>query len=636
MLRREVAAQKAIRQVGNPGISGITRSSLWSSWKEVRKQLKRAPRRDVLDFLEYDIDPEVWISRLLRRLSSEEYSPERPVRYTLAKAKGFDRVITVPAVPDLVLYRTIVDHLYRKAKTQQVRHAYFSQSTLSKAVDAAEKAAVLEMEGGGAEDETPYPTAARNTFLEWLKYDQYRKLLIFKRVYPYIVVTDITNFFDSVLYGRIEESLYGIPAPPRLVSLLFLLLESFSLREAFTPVQRIGLPVDPCDCSRVLAHMILFPHDRRMVKRVGDDAYVRWMDDQNIGVQSKAEGMRVLGAVCESLRKLHLTPNSSKSTILSLSRAKRYFHFAANSALDALEALPHDTSKQRTMLRRSVRREWAVARQLEGEGEWQKILKRFYRQAARSRSKLLVRRARADVKEMPGLVERITDYLRYVSDVNTAISFVETLLADEEQIYPDVNYQLIESLLKLSPERSAALRLSHFGLELLKMTVEFPGAAEARALAPLLILRYGDGRSVRGLFTHLKRHGETLPQDVTRALCAVVGGCKRNGFRTVQDVASTLLRNHLSEFVKLIVRVREFKTVPGRFKDRVKLRRDSITGAPFVDMRAILAARILGLSEHKAVRDWLAVTKVTQQAARISPFEIGLLEKLWPARDHAK
>src|SRR4029079_1579337 len=124
--------------------------------------------------------------------------------------------------------------------------AYFSQVTLSKVTTAAEAAAVkkisdLKQDGPG------YTATSRTAFLEWLKYDQYRKLLIFNKVYPFIVVTDITNFFDSILYARIEESLFGMPVHPRIVSLLFLLLESLSLREAFAPVQRIGLPVDSCD-----------------------------------------------------------------------------------------------------------------------------------------------------------------------------------------------------------------------------------------------------------------------------------------------------------------------------------------------------------------------------------------------------
>ena len=127
-------------------IRGVTKSTLWSAWKEVRRQLKRAPRRDVLDYLEYDIDPDVWIGRLLRRLAAGEYSPERPHRYTLAESKGFDRVITVPAIPDVVLYRTIVDYLFRRARRSQCKHAYFCQATLSKMVDDAELAARGAME----------------------------------------------------------------------------------------------------------------------------------------------------------------------------------------------------------------------------------------------------------------------------------------------------------------------------------------------------------------------------------------------------------------------------------------------------------------------------------------------------------
>jgi hypothetical protein len=38
---------------------------LWNAWKAVRQQLKRSNHRDIADDLEYDIDPEVWISRFL-------------------------------------------------------------------------------------------------------------------------------------------------------------------------------------------------------------------------------------------------------------------------------------------------------------------------------------------------------------------------------------------------------------------------------------------------------------------------------------------------------------------------------------------------------------------------------------------
>ena len=191
-------------------------------------------------------------------------------------------------------------------------------------------------------------------------------------------------------------------------------------------------------------------------------------------------------------------------------------------------------------------------------------------------------------------------------------------------------------MLKLSPEPATAKRLQRLGSQILDQRLRFPGDADARALAPLLVPRFGDGRNVRALFHRLQRQAEMLPQNATRSLCAVVGGCERAGFEVVQQTASRLLRNHLSEFVKLVIRVREFDAVPGRFKARVALSRDSITGAVFVDMRAILSARILGLCARKSVCGWLADTKKNIKAAGISPFEVALVDRLWPKPSHGK
>src|SRR5215475_711294 len=134
--------------------------------------------------------------------------------------------------------------------------------------------------------------------------------LLLKAVQPYLVVTDVTNFFDSVLHSHIEEALRGIPLAPRMVGLLFYLLERLSIRQEYSSSHGISLPVDEFDCSRTLAHLTLFSHDDTMVAMVGEDRYVRWMDDQNFGVKSRAEGLRVLSEVGRSLAKLHLSPNT--------------------------------------------------------------------------------------------------------------------------------------------------------------------------------------------------------------------------------------------------------------------------------------------------------------------------------------
>src|SRR5437867_12118168 len=94
-----------------PGpIRGISRTSLWKSWKAVRKEVRKSSVRDIVDFLDYDVNPNVWINRLLAQIASGSYEPYTPRRFTLGKSKGFCRTMTLPAMPDLVLYKTIVDY----------------------------------------------------------------------------------------------------------------------------------------------------------------------------------------------------------------------------------------------------------------------------------------------------------------------------------------------------------------------------------------------------------------------------------------------------------------------------------------------------------------------------------------------
>jgi hypothetical protein len=110
-----------------PGvIRGITRTSLWRSWKTIRRELRNATIRDVVDFLDYDVNPDVWINRLLARVKSGTYETETPMRFTLGKSKGFSRTMTFPAIPNLVLYRTIVDYILLALTRASAQERLFS------------------------------------------------------------------------------------------------------------------------------------------------------------------------------------------------------------------------------------------------------------------------------------------------------------------------------------------------------------------------------------------------------------------------------------------------------------------------------------------------------------------------------
>ncbi|HEX5430430.1 MAG TPA: hypothetical protein VFW83_00580 [Bryobacteraceae bacterium] len=92
----------------------------------MRKELKNSSIRDVVDFLDYDVNPDVWINRLVKSIKEGTYEPELPRRFTLGKSKGFSRTMTLPAVPDLVLYRSLVDCIFLKGKTPPTRARLFS------------------------------------------------------------------------------------------------------------------------------------------------------------------------------------------------------------------------------------------------------------------------------------------------------------------------------------------------------------------------------------------------------------------------------------------------------------------------------------------------------------------------------
>lgn len=580
--------------------------------------------RDVVDFLEFDVDPEYWIRRLIRQIDRGTYEPSRPTRFTLAKSRGLSRTITFPGIPDLVLYRAIVDDLYAGAKRREHRHVYFEQRTLSKISKATSESAMEFMREVG-----DYGPKSLSRFLAWLRYDQYRKYLIFDQIYPFVVTSDITNFFDTVLYNRIADSLYGLSASPRMIGLLFFLLERLSIRDPYSESPRIGLPVDEFDCSRKLAHIVLFPHDDRMVKLVGEDAYLRWMDDQNIGVSTREDGYKVISEIGRSVSRIHLSPNAQKTKVLSLQEARRYFHLDINKSLDELEKLPLTSKRKRAALASQLRAVWKKSKRHHGIGEWSKVLKRVYRLAGLSQTRMFRRRALGDILETPSLARRIADYMRCTGSASEYLTFAQTVWGNTRQLYPDVNLILVESLLRLEPDNISSSRIRSIASSLLRGTLKIDGAIECAAVAPLLILRFGDRRSLPLLRSSFEKKRETSPA-VVRAAAVVYASYGISEFRTVRRAAASFLVNNLADLVRLIERIRDYRTVPGSYKARLNSHFDPVKGIQFVDTRSMLAGRLLLLNNRRLVRNWLEAKTKSLMRESISSYDKAFLLRFFP------
>lgn len=608
-----------------PPIKGITKSSLWNTWKIIRVELKDASFRDVIDYVDYDVDPDKWIKRLLDQISTGRYEPDSPSRFTIGKSGGFSRTMTLPSIPDLVLYRTIVDVIYSKALRLEPKHVYFKRQRLHHVQNIAHQQGVQQMRWA-----SQYRMTSQRSFYNWLKYNQYRKHLLLRAVHPYFVVTDITNFFDSVLHSHVEEALRGLPVAPRMVGLLFFLLERLSIRQDYAGSHGISLPVDEFDCSRTLAHLTLFSHDDAMVRLVGEDNYVRWMDDQNFGVASKAKGLRILSEVGKSLARLHLSPNTKKSRILTLREARRHFHLDLNDMLDRAENLAKTvrTRRQRLELSRLVRQIWSRGQPHENVGEFGKVLRRLYKLAGFARLRFLRRRGFQDVLDDPLLTERVCDYMRCSGTVLEYLQWVEALMQKDEQIYPDVNMTLTESLLRLEANRFEAGKIRKLAVAFLSGHSGIAGEVECMTLAPLLLLRFGDKRSLPLLERCLNDDKSPVSAPFLRSAAIVYSSYGDKEFGSVRRIASRLLRNHLADVVRLVDRIREYTEVPNRYKLRLKLRFDPVSRSHYVDMRALLTVRLLRLARALRAVRWVADWKADALRQSISAYDRRLITRL--------
>ena len=593
-------------------IPQLSKTSLWQAWKDVRKLLRKSSRRDVTDYFEFDVDPDHWIKEIALDIRQGRYEPAKPYRFLLAKSMGFSRRMTMPHIRDLVVYRAIINQILKRAGRGPGTHIHFAQKAISKHRHHTEHESYGNLSG--------------NSFKEWLKFDQYRRYLLLGDVYPFIVLTDITNYFDSILFDRAIDAAMKSRMNSATLGLLRFLLERLTIRDSYGESPRIGLPVDEFECSRTLAHIVLFEHDLRMLRRVGDDGYARWMDDQAFGVPSRADGLQVLKSCGDSLARLHLTPNVSKSRILSLSEARQHFHFYINDQLDRVEE--HLEKGARKQARIDFAGLWPSIRRSEQHGgEFAKVLKRAYRMAGRVGAKYLRYRARRDLLKHASLAIRIRDYVIATGTASGYLDFAEEIWSMQSQVYADINHALAEGLLRVETGRAEARAIRKIAGDLLRGRRRFTGSEACAALAPLLLLRFGDKRSLKTLRVVVGRLKEVHPA-VGKAASVVYASYGVTEHGEVVGSASKLQDNYLSDFLSMLDVAFRFTVVPQRYLILRETSYDSVSDLKRVDMRKLLVLRLLRLNEHPKVVKWLSDAQNVIFKKDISTFDKALVKRM--------
>ena len=334
-----------------------------TAWnKSVLPGLRSQNILDLHDYYDFNRNKKAKIEVIIKQVVSGNYRPKAPIVTRLEKKHGIARHLPIPSPEDALVLQTISDYLSTSvAKYQPSERAYFTRSH--------------GFVGEESVDESfPY------TWSElWPAFQ--KRIYSFTSTFKYVVVTDITNYYDNVSLDKLRNMLSGMGHfDEALFDLLFYVLESFLWRPDYSPLSGTGLPQLNFDAPRLLAHCFLFDVDKFLHKKTNGN-FVRWMDDIDFGVNSVQEGKAILKELDEILLAKGLRLNMGKTKILSSAQAKEYFLPDENRwinvmtrRIDAFKLAGKSYSAEKTRIKYRFRKFLAKPQ----VGRWAKVYARFF------------------------------------------------------------------------------------------------------------------------------------------------------------------------------------------------------------------------------------------------------------------
>ena len=301
-------------------------------------------------------------------------------------------------------------------------------------------------------------------FAAWLNFQ--RELFSFSKDRPFVVVTDIANYYDLISYVHLRNVIAAIAGVDECVlDMLIYVLSSLLWQPDYMPSIEIGLPQINLDAPRLLAHCFLYELDAFLASDASRD-FVRYMDDINIGVDTLADAKRVLKSVDLVLQTRQIRLNSGKTLILKQAEAIRHFRVIENARLDVMKSRVDrklragaNTDLERRIVALRIRRGLATRAFDGGNGE--KILKRWMGLAAIVNASIQP----ADLLRLflfrPAVRDTVCTYIRR-SDLSSAraemlASAAESGLLVDDAAIVDLANHLVETAVITTAKRHASI-----------------------------------------------------------------------------------------------------------------------------------------------------------------------------------
>lgn len=382
-------------------------------WKKaVRTGLRSQPIEDLHDFLDIHRNIEAFANRLRQDVLAGRYRPASPEFVHLEKRDGIPRRLAVPEPADALLLQCVVEAIEPAVKEgQRSKNVYYSRSHMPGSVE--------HVDG----------TFAYPWWILWPEFQE--RIWNFTASHPFLVVTDIANYFDCIPLAALRNTLAELGHfNENILNFLFFLLENFCWRPYYIPSAGVGLPQINFDAPRLLAHAYLFRIDREL-ERITRGSFVRWMDDIDAGVSSIQEGKRLLRDLEIVLNSQGIRLNTGKSRILKAQDAVAHFWIQENRALTIIANSikngansPSSQSAQQKQARERFRR----FRRKKVIGQWEKVYKRYLSLFGMLGDPSLEKYLGSLLEDIPSLRGAALRYLQVLGPSRRRLKMIESFL----------------------------------------------------------------------------------------------------------------------------------------------------------------------------------------------------------------
>lgn len=374
---------------------------------------------DCFDYYDYNYTIDERAKYLRAIILNGNYQPSQPLIYRIEKKFGICRHLVIPQPLDALVLQVITENICTQIlKSQPSENAYYSR-------DKHNMRKPHEIDDYGFHWKTL-----------WKKMQ--KQIYKFKEDKELIVVTDLSNYYDSIYMPELRKVISSfIDKKESVLDILFKIIEKISWVPDYLPYTGRGLPTTNLEGIRLLAHSFVFEIDE-VLKEKSNESFTRWMDDIIIGVNSRDEAVNILSSTSDMLKSRGLALNLKKTSIYSAQEAEFHFLIKENKYLDNID---FDYHKKNGISKLSLELDRKLAKHLNENQDAkysEKITKRYITAFTKINSKRLLKRLPELFNKLPGVRQNLLYYLTALGYSKRTSDIVLKLL-DHLQLHDDIS-----------------------------------------------------------------------------------------------------------------------------------------------------------------------------------------------------